>query len=141
MFYAGQSWSLIWAAVIGSPTYNILLRILGVSFEGQALVLEGSIFEFPFITLSDKAVIDQPQILLVIMLSTKKSQLVLVRLEALFMKEHMQQMHLLHQRRADLGGPLLERTMTREILQILLILAIMVKNSKKIEIPLLTILP
>ena len=57
------------------------------------------------------------------------------------MKEHMQQMHLLHQRRADLGGPLLEHTMSKRILPILLILALMDLNPTKTEIPLMTTLP
>ena len=59
LYKYGFFWYIISNAVVVSSTYNTLLRILGVSFEGQALVLEGSIYEFPFITLSDKAVIDQ----------------------------------------------------------------------------------
>ncbi len=53
-----MSWSVALVTVLGSPIYNVLLRMLGAKFEGRAFVLEGEMYDYPFITLSDKAVVD-----------------------------------------------------------------------------------
>ena len=60
LYKYGFFWYIISNAVVVSSTYNTLLRILGVTIEGCAIVLEGEIYEYPLITLSDKTVIDQP---------------------------------------------------------------------------------
>ena len=57
--YAGQTWSVLSTVMLGSPSYNLLLRMLGVTFEGRAYVFEAKMYEHKFITLADKTLLDQ----------------------------------------------------------------------------------
>merc|ERR1712156_101118 len=56
--YFGQIFCLLPTLLAGTPLYNILLQILGVTFEGRALIFEGEIYEHRFITILDKTLID-----------------------------------------------------------------------------------
>jgi hypothetical protein len=62
LIYPGQFWSVLSTVMHGTPVYNLLLKLLGVTFEGRALVFDTIMFEHKQITLTDKTLIDQSRI-------------------------------------------------------------------------------
>jgi len=55
--YIYQTYSLL-SAILGSPVYNCLLKLLGVKINGQTLLIQTRIYEFSKITFFDKAIVD-----------------------------------------------------------------------------------
>lgn len=46
----------------GSTTYNILLRLLGVQMKGHAIVMDQALYEYKYLTIDDKTIIDCAQV-------------------------------------------------------------------------------
>ena len=61
MAFAHQNYSFL-TAFLGSPTYNCLVRLLGVKFEGRALLLPHRMYEYSYITIAENTIVDSSQI-------------------------------------------------------------------------------
>jgi hypothetical protein len=61
MAFAYQNYSFL-NALLGSPAFNFMMRILGVKIEGRALIYPHRMYEYSYVTVADKTIIDASQI-------------------------------------------------------------------------------
>ncbi len=61
MAFAYQNYSFV-NAFLGSPAFNIILKILGVTIEGRALLYPHRMYEYSHIAVADRTIIDGSQI-------------------------------------------------------------------------------
>jgi hypothetical protein len=57
MTFAHQSYSML-TALLGSPTYNFIVKCLGGDIEGQAILFPFRMYEYSLLKFSDKTIID-----------------------------------------------------------------------------------
>jgi acyl-CoA synthetase (AMP-forming)/AMP-acid ligase II len=61
MAFAYQNYSFM-NAFLGSPAFNVIMRCLGVNIEGRALMFPHRLYEYSYITVAEKTIIDGSQI-------------------------------------------------------------------------------
>ena len=57
--YSGQTLSILFTAILGTPAYNVFLRMLGVTFEGRAIIFEAKMYEHKFLMFEDRTLVEQ----------------------------------------------------------------------------------
>jgi hypothetical protein len=61
MTFAYQNYSFL-NAFLGSPTFNNIIKLLGVKIEGRALLFPHRMYEYSYITVADRTILDGSQI-------------------------------------------------------------------------------
>jgi hypothetical protein len=47
----------------GTPFFNVVARFLGATMEGRALFLEAKLYDWPYLTLADKTIVEEGAII------------------------------------------------------------------------------
>jgi hypothetical protein len=61
MTFAYQNYSFL-NAFLGSPTFNIIIKLLGVQIEGRSLLFPHRMYEYSYITIADRTILDASHI-------------------------------------------------------------------------------
>lgn len=61
MAFAYQEYSFLYT-LLGTPAFNIIVKFLGTKLNGRALLFPQRMYEFPYITIADKTIVDNSHV-------------------------------------------------------------------------------